>query len=354
MDIKWHNRQATFQRLVLAGDIGGTNTNLALVAETEGKFSLVLEVVFASKAIAGLSEPIASILEIARAERADLVPSLASISAAGPVSDNRCAMTNLSWTIDGDALARDFGLPVRVINDFLAISYGIPTLDVDDPGQIHPIHHPDGSLPRAQEGTKAVIGPGTGLGVSFLVWDGHRHIPASSEGGHIVYASFDDDSRSFRDYMQKRLGAVPGVEPLVSGTGIGNLYEWWRDTKGLPESSFWREVEALPVSERPRAVASSVGSQPVAAAMMDFFARLLGRFSGDVATLFLPVGGFYLAGGVAQKGLPWLEAGHAFAKAFEDNSNPNVHALLQRIPLYLIRDYAISLYGAANAGIQLG
>ena len=352
MVTNWHNPDATFQRLVLAGDIGGTNSNLALVGETAGKFALIVEGVWSSREIDGLSKPIRELLDLAKAKRPDLVPSRACISAAGPVADNRCTMTNLPWSIDGTALSAEFGVPVRVINDFLAIGYGIPTLDVNDPKQITVIRHPDGSTPAPQAATKAVVGPGTGLGVGFLAWDGKRHIPASSEGGHIVFAPWDADSRSFRDYVEARIGKAPGVEPFVSGTGIGNLYEWWRDTKGVPATDAWKAIEAAAYHERPRMISELTAADSVAAGMFSFFVRLLGRYSGDIASIFLPLGGLYLAGGVAQKQLAWITHEDQFTLAFENTYNLHLAKVLRQVPLYLINDYSISLYGAANAALD--
>lgn len=348
MEILWHNPDAPFESLVLAGDIGGTNTNLALVGRAGGRLVLVLETVSPSGTLAGLSAPIAATLEIARERDPRLVPTQACISAAGPVSGNRCVMTNLPWAVDGDALAAEFGIPFAVINDFLAIAEGVPTLDVEDPAQVRVLARPDGSRPAPTPATKAVIGPGTGLGVAFLVWNGQRHVPASSEGGHMKHAAFDADSRAFRDWLEARLGSgVPGVEPLVSGTGIGNLYEWWREAKGLPADGFWGEVAAMSVGKRPAAIAGACGADPHAKAMMNLFARLLGHFASDVAALLLPLGGLYLAGGVAQKGLAWLEDDFAFARAFGESYNPNIRKVLAQVPLYLIKEYSISLYGAA-------
>ena len=172
MEIKWLNPDAKFDRLVLAGDIGGTNTNLGLVGYKDGKFTLILETVCPSQCIEGLDTPIRETLKAAIENRADLKPSHICISAAGPVANNKCVMTNLPWCVDGDAITNATGIPTLVINDFMAISYGIPTLDVDDPKQILKFKHTDGSEPKPQAATKAVIGPGTGMGVGFLAFDG--------------------------------------------------------------------------------------------------------------------------------------------------------------------------------------
>ena len=199
MEIKWLNPDAKFDRLVLAGDIGGTNTNLGLVGYKDGKFTLILETDCPSKDIDGLDAPVRETLKIALESRADLKPSHICISAAGPVCNNKCVMTNLPWSVDGEALSAATGIPTLVINDFMAISYGIPTLDVNDPAQIHQLVHTDGSKPAPQKTTKAVVGPGTGMGVGFLAFDGQKYIPACSEGGHSTFAPFDKDSQEFTD-----------------------------------------------------------------------------------------------------------------------------------------------------------
>ena len=126
MEIKWLNPDAKFDRLVLAGDIGGTNTNLGLVGYKDGKFTLILETVCPSKDIDGLDAPIRETLKVAAENNANLKPSHVCISAAGPVANNKCVMTNLPWSVDGDALTTATGIPTLVINDFMAISYGIP------------------------------------------------------------------------------------------------------------------------------------------------------------------------------------------------------------------------------------
>ncbi len=354
MKIIWHNPDAKFDELLLAGDIGGTNTNLGLVGFKAGKFTLVLETMYPSAEILGLDAPLQETLALAKEKRSDLIPSRCCISAAGPVSHNRCVMTNLKWTIDGNLLSAHIGIPVVVINDFLAISYGIPTLDVDDASQIHSLPHLNGTTPKPIASTKAVIGPGTGLGVSFLVWDGSRYIPASSEGGHMTFAPFDEESQAFQSYLKEKLGALPGVEPLVSGMGIRNMYAFYRDTGRLDSDSLWNEVEAAPENDRPRLISIASARNAVAAQILQRFVTMLGRYASDVSALLLPLGGFYLAGGVVQKELHWLEKNHTFMKAFEQNYNVNLIPLLQRTPVYVIKDYSISLYGAANAALQLG
>ncbi|MCL2102233.1 MAG: glucokinase [Fibromonadales bacterium] len=352
MKLKWHNKDAGFDRLVLAGDIGGTNTNLALVGVKNEKFAIVAEAVFPSGEINGLAQPIKELLNAAKNERADLTTAHGCVCAAGPVSQNHCKMTNLSWDIDGNALSKELGMDIHVINDFLGISYGIPTLDVNDPEQIFAFTHTDGSQPAPRKATKAVIGPGTGLGAGFLTWTENGCIPNSSEGGHLTFAPFDKDSQSFGDYMEKQLGAVPDVEVLVSGTGIQNLYDWQLNTKGLPQSDAWVEIHNAKPADRPRLLSKLSDSDPIAASMLRLFVKMLARYASDISTLLLPFGGLYLAGGVAQKELRWLTGDNLFMKYYEMAYNKNIRPLLMQVPVYLIKDYSISLYGAANACVQ--
>jgi glucokinase len=353
MKLKWLNRDADFDRLVLAGDIGGTNTNLALVGVKNAKFIIVVEAIFPSREITGLTEPIRELLRVAKEERAGLVTDCGCVCAAGPVSQNCCKLTNLDWDIDGNELSRELGVGIQVINDFLGISYGIPILDVNNSEQIFAFKHTDGSIPKPRLATKAVIGPGTGLGAGFLTWDGADYVPNSSEGGHLTFAPFNEDSQSFRNYMEKRLDAVPDVEVLVSGSGIQNLYEWWRDTKGVPENEAWAEIENAKPTDRPRLVSKLANSDPAAASMLRLFVKMLARYASDISTLLLPFGGLYLAGGVAQKEFRWLTGDNLFMKYYEMAYNKNIKPLLLQVPVYLIKDYSISLYGAANACLRL-
>jgi len=353
MKLKWLNKDAAFDQLVLAGDIGGTNTNLALVGVKNGKFTIVVEAVFPSQEITGLTEPIKELLIAAKSERADLVTNRGCICAAGPVAQNCCTLTNLSWNIDGNALSKDVGVKIHIINDFLGISYGIPTLDVNNPEQIFAFKHTDGSTPAPRPATKAVIGPGTGMGAGFLTWNGTDYIPNSSEGGHLTFAPFDEDSQAARDYMKNKLGEVPDVEVLVCGTGIQNLYEYRRDTKGLPKNDAWAEIENAKTTDRPRLISKLADSDADAAAIVRLFVKMLARYASDISTLLLPFGGLYLAGGVAQKELKWLVGDDLFMKYYEMAYNKNIKPLLKQVPVYLIKDYSISLYGAANACLKL-
>ena len=133
METNWLSSDFKHDRIILAGDIGGTNTTLALVGEKEPKYTLILKCAFKSQQIDGLTDPIKEVIAIAQKKSSALKIDLCCISAAGPVENNRCQMTNCKWAIDGKALKKTTKVDTLVINDFLAVGYGIPTLAVDDP-----------------------------------------------------------------------------------------------------------------------------------------------------------------------------------------------------------------------------
>ena len=136
METNWLSSDFKQDRVILAGDIGGTNTTLAVVGKNKSKYTLILKCAFKSQQIDGLTDPIKEVIATARQKSSALKIDLCCISAAGPVENNHCQMTNCKWAIDGKALKKTAKVDTLVINDFLAVGYGIPTLEVNDPKQI--------------------------------------------------------------------------------------------------------------------------------------------------------------------------------------------------------------------------
>lgn len=353
MQIKWLNPDATFKKLILAGDVGGTNTNLALVGEDSGKFSIILEVIFPSSEIHGLIDPLKTVLALGKDRRSDLVPSMCCVSAAGAVINNACNLTNCGWSVDGAEIEKTLGIKTLIINDFLAISYGLLTFDVDNAEQIIQMKHPDGYLPPKQAATIAVIGPGTGLGVSFLVYHKGEYIPASSEGGHVAFAPIDEESDAFCKYMSKKIGTIPGVELFVSGQGVKNIFHFYKDVKKVPMEGLLAEIDATPDSEKPEKISRGAYENEHCHSMMKLFVRMFASAASNLACTTLPFGGLYLAGGTVPKNLKCLQENDLFMSVFERNYNRNIVPLLKKVPVYVIRDYSISLYGASNAAIKI-
>lgn len=353
MQIKWINPDCQYENVILAGDIGGTNTNLAIVAQKGNVFSVILEVIFPSSQISGLIDPLKKVLEIAREKRADLTPSKCCISAAGAVINNKCNLTNCAWSIDGAQIENVLGIKTLVINDFLAVSYGLLTFDVDNEKQIVKLAHTDGSIPQKQLATIAVIGPGTGLGVSFLVYNNGNYIPASSEGGHVAFAPIDDESYAFCKYMREKIGCTPGLELFVSGQGIKNIFHFYKDVKKIPITGLIADIDATADSDKPGKISKGASENEYCHNMMMLYVRMFASAASNLACTTLPFGGLYLAGGTVSKDLKWLRENNLFMSIFEQSYNKNIVPVLKKVPVYVIMDYSISLYGAANAGFCL-
>lgn len=355
MKLEWLSSDYQQDRIILAGDIGGTNTNLALVGVKNGQFTIIMEAVYPSQEVTDLVNPVKEVLELGKDKDARLVPNLCCISAAGPVADNFCDLTNCSWNVDGNAISQATGIKTLIINDFLAIGYGIPTLDVNNPAQITKLPHPDGSCPEPKKGaTKAVVGAGTGLGVGYLVAaDGEKYIANPSEGGHAGFADFDEESKAIKEYVAKKFSKAPGVEPFVSGQGISNIYNYYKDVKGLKADGIFAEIDAVPDADKPGLISKNASTDPTCKAIMQAFIKMYGKSAGSYAVIFFCSGGMYLAGGIASKNEKLFLEDNLFMRYFEQSYRDGIEGLLKTIPVYIIKDYSISIFGAANAAITL-
>lgn len=352
MTTQWLSEAVAGEELILAGDIGGTNTSFALVGRTGTKFTVFAKFLFSSRRLHGLENPIRQVLEEIR-DRTSLRPEKCCLSGAGPVKDNTCVLTNLEWTIDGNMIARNLGLPTVVINDFTAVSYGITLLDTEDPAQILKLPHSDGSFPEPHGSVRAVVGAGTGLGVGYLAEIGGKYVAYASEGGHSSFAPFDTETRELQVFLEGRYGMTPGAEEYVSGQGIANIYRFFREGRRFPDSPAVREIDAMPESDRPAMIALHAKDDECCARVMKLFIMMYGRFASNAALFYFPTGGLYIAGGIATKNAELFLEDGLFMSQFEANYREHISGVLTTFPVYLVRDYGVSLYGAAQAAHSL-
>jgi glucokinase len=355
MKVQWKKDvDKKYRKLILVGDIGGTNTNLGLAGEYDGKIDLLLEVVFESSTVTQFTPCVKKTMEVVREKYPNIAFDLCCISGAGPVKDNFCKMTNQNWVIDGNEIQDTLGVRTLIINDFSAISYGLPLLNPADPSQIEVLRRPGGSNPEPQGDMRAVVGAGTGLGVGFLARMGERWRAFPSEGGHMDMADFDEDSKGFKEFLQKGIGMVPEYEMGLSGTGIKNYFHYFLESGRLDKNDpVIQEILKVPDVNKPAQISKAAGDHAGCRSVMEGFVRLYARFAASVAGFLIPKGGFYLAGGISGKNLDFFTRDELFVRTFERHCNPNILRVLQEIPLYVIKDYSISLYGAANAAMSL-
>lgn len=355
MKTQWFQElQSKYTKLILVGDVGGTNTNLGLAGAMGTSIDLIMEVVFESAQVSDFVACVVQTLDQIHVKAPNASVDLCCISGAGPVQDNFCKMTNQSWSIDGNAVQKAIGVPTLVINDFSAISFGLPLLDVNNPKQIEILRRPDGSTPASRGDLRAVAGPGTGLGVGYLAQMGTKWRAFASEGGHMDFADFDADTKGFKAWIMDSIDLVPEYEMCISGMGIKNLFYYFLETNALDKADpavieILREADV----NKPAVISRHARNHAGCRRIMTTFVKMYARLASSVSCLLIPTAGFYLAGGITAKNLEFFTTDHLFVETFEQHCNPNMLKLLQNTPLYVVKDYSISLYGAANAALSL-
>jgi glucokinase len=335
------------KRVILAADVGGTNLSLALMVQEPGGFRMARRATSPTRAEVSLLEPMRRFL----AEAPEIRPDLVCVSGAGPVRLRRIPLTNAPWDIDGAALEAGLGLPVQLFNDFTAVSHGVLLLDPADPVQLLPLPHLDGSLAAPDPaGTVLIVGAGTGLGVGYVT---RRHGIAEafpSEGGHIGLPVLDEETLDLWRFLREGLAGPPGAELAVSGPGIGNILAFLVSSGRAGSSPITAAILALPAEARPAAISAHAGDDPACARAMALFVDLYARVCAELCAVFLPTGGLFLAGGIAAKNQRHFLEGRRFMRAFEENYRVHLDAITHATPVAIVKDYAISLYGAAQAG----
>jgi len=330
--------------MILAGDVGGTNTRLALVEATSGELKIVAEKTFPSRERTSLEAAIAEFLSLHKCKL-----SRASFGIAGPVRSGRCEATNLPWVVDSKTLAKRLGLKrVGLINDLEANAYGIAALQSKDFVILN-------KGARNAKGNKAIISAGTGLGEAGMYWDGQVHRPFPSEGGHADFAPRNHLEMELLDYLMKLYRRV-SYERLVSGPGLVNIYQFLRDT-GKGEEPPWlaeemRHGEPAPIISQH----AMDGKSPLCLHALELFVSLYGAEAGNLALKIMATGGVYLGGGIAPKIVLNSNSklkGSEFMNAF--TAKGRMKPLLQDIPVRVIMNPKTALLGAArHAAFELG
>jgi glucokinase len=324
--------------MILAGDIGGTNTRLAFFDVLNGRLEELSERIYPSREHASLDDIVADFVSKQKTRA-----SAAGIGIAGPVQDGVSHATNLPWTVDARRLAQRIGIPsVALLNDLEANGYGIATLATDDFAILQ-----EGAPGAA--GNAVIISPGTGLGEGVLYWDGKQHWPLPSEGGHASFAPEDELQDSLLKYLRGQFGHV-SWERLVSGPGLLNIYKFLRDTGAEQEPArLTRELS----SEDPARVISEAaleGKSPLCEKALDLFVTLLAAECGNMALKVLATGGVYLGGGIPPKILPKLKT-LLFLKAFANKGR--FRTVLEAMPVRVILNDHTALRGAARRASML-
>ena len=321
------------RELVLAGDIGGTKTNLALFSVRGEKLHSETVRTFQSKRYSGLIPVLQEFLA-----GSDRAIDAASFGIAGPVVDGKVKTPNLPWMIDTAEVRRALKLEaVTLLNDLEAAAYGIITLESDEFCTLN-----EGAMRHS--GNKALIAAGTGLGQAILYDDGHHFHPLASEGGHGDFAPRNELEIELLRYLIGRFGHV-SYERVVSGPGLFNIYRFLKDVRGIEEPKWL--TDRLAAADDASAVISKAalaGEAEICVKTLDLFVSIYGAEAGNLALRAKSVRGLYVGGGIAPKLLDKLKDG-AFMRAFVDKGRYT--DLLAATPVQVVLNEQAALRGAA-------
>jgi glucokinase len=329
--------------MILAGDICGTNTRLALFdIGARGKLSMRGRRDFTNAGRDGLPSIVEEFLS---SKNSGLKVKLACIGVAGPVKDGRATMTNLKWTLDERKLARALKIGrVALINDLVAHAEGINQLR---PKDVVTLHRGE----PVQRGNRAIIAAGTGLGEAGLIFDvrSNDYRAFASEGGHCDFAPTSDRQIALMNFVRQRAGGRCSWEDVLSGPGLKNIFGFLTAPGPYHVDSAHPDCEAKPDKITEAAVKSEC---PASIAATELFATLYGAEAGNLALKMLATGGVYIGGGIASYILRFLKSPNV-GDAFVSKGAPSIRKLLQKIPIHVITSNDGALLGAAHFAQRL-
>lgn len=323
---------------ILCGDIGGTKTRLALYSVTGSSCECLADEKFPSKQHASLAEIAVGFLDAHR-----LRCHRACFGIAGPIQNQRSETTNLPWIVDAAELAAALNAKqVRLINDLEAMAYGIAALDKDELATLS-------AGQAGATGNAGVIAAGTGLGQAGLYWNGREHVTFGSEGGHASFAPGSELEVALYRWLAGRYGHV-SWERVLSGPGLGNIYEFLCEYRKVPADQRLRAIEKGPDLPTQVTDAGLAGQPAIAAEALTVFMRFYGAEAANLALKLMATGGIYLGGGIAPKILPKLRGEPTFLKAFVEKGR--MQRLMKNIPVHVILSTRTPLLGALRCAMN--
>jgi glucokinase len=326
-------------QIILAGDIGGTKSNLAILCVNGATLGMERNRRFPSADYPSLN---AIIREFLHHEQGQLLA--ACFGLPGPVKEGRVKTTNLSWGVDAAEIEKEFSIPqVCLLNDLEANAYGIGELSPQDFAVIQ-----EGSA--ESEGNRCVVSPGTGLGEGGLYWDAQRkkYRVWACEGGHADFAARNELEIALLEYLIEQYGRVSS-ERVVSGMGIENIYKFLRDTgrgRELPEVA--AEMETSGVGFTISRYADS-GKCPMCVQTIEIFVSAFGAEAGNMALKTMATGGVYLGGGIPAKIFNEARC-KTFIGSF--NEKGRLCSLMQTMPVKIVLNDQAALLGAAGYALD--
>ncbi len=323
--------------MFLAGDVGGTKTNLGVFHVKDQELHPSMEENFSSQEFPDLESLVQKFLE-----KHSVKIQFACFSIAGPVLDGRCKTTNLPWVVDAREVARKLGFEkVWLINDLEGNAHGITHLTDKEFVILHDV------LP-GDHGNACVVSAGTGLGEAGLFWNGDGYIPFACEGGHTDFAPRTDEEIELFRYLRRDHQHV-SYERVLSGMGLYAIYSFLRDTNRYSEPE-WVADELAAVDDPAAAISRFALEEKAEICMkaLDMFIEIYGAEAGNAALKFMAFGGVFIGGGIAPKICERLKQ-PGFMESFFNKGR--MRPLLERMPVKIIMNNKTALIGAARCAM---
>jgi glucokinase len=324
--------------MIIAGDIGGTHTRMGTFSGGLGSPKLDRWQEFKSKDYDSMEKIVEEFL---KGGDAGLKPEGFCFGVAGPVVDGTARPTNLSWNLVAAKMTETLGAPVSLINDLEANAYGVATLGPEDLVTLQ-----EGAA--KEHGNTAVIAAGTGLGEAGLFWDGSCYRPFASEGGHCTYSPDTAEQVDLLNFLRQKFPDHVSWERVLSGPGLYNVYQFFRDTGRAAEEPWL--AEAIDGGDRAAVIADAAehGKSELCEKTLNLFVSLYGSEAANLALKMLSVAGVYIGGGIAPRILGKLKEG-PFLEAFLAKGRMRI--ILERMPIHVIMNDKTALQGAARRGM---
>ncbi|HSB93802.1 MAG TPA: glucokinase, partial [Flavitalea sp.] len=320
-----------FGKYLLAGDVGGTKTNLAFCQAGQGELQVLVTKSYSS-------DDFKSLVELMNAFFAELPhkPDRICLGVAGPVIDGSVRFTNLGWDVQVSELSASLQVPeVKLLNDLEATAYGLAAMEARDFHTLHEGHHLDGN--------SAIVAPGTGLGEAGLYFDGDCLHPFSTEGGHSDFSPRTSLDFKLYQYLEQLYGIV-SWEKLISGPAIEDIFNFLCTERSITVPSALakriREEDSSAVISKE----AIDGNDSTCKETMDLFVSYLARECTSMALKMKAVGGLYLAGGIPPKILPLLQR-PLFMESFMKSDR--METLLEQVGIHVILNQRAPMLGAA-------
>lgn len=339
-----------FSSYVLGADVGGTNTNMAIAGIKNSIPSLLFSLDFKTQDLESLISPIKETLTYAK-EKYNIKADLACFGVAGAVTPkDLIELTNVKFNINRNELIKKTSLDnILIINDFQAIGYGLNLLDKKNKNDLFEIRNSNNQM-YPTFSTKALLGAGTGLGKSILIYNKNLgiYVPFPSEGGHGDFPPQNDFEMQLIKFIKKYIGISQPLtyEELLSGRGIENIYLFLKNSQQFEATDYTNQINKA--AEKVSLISKYKESDETCKEAFRLFTKFYARCAKNFVLDTMATGGLYIAGGIASKNKEIFKSKEFFDE-FENAYRRS--EVLKEIPIYIIINYDVSLIGACLAAM---